>query len=148
MAASVPVRLEIPSIGVNVSIIDLGLNADGTLEVPPDATEAGWYTGAPTPGETGPAIITAHVDWNGAEGVFFNLRNLQPGAEIIVLRDDGSRAVFSAGTVERFPKGAFPTATVYGDIDRPGLRLITCGGAFDDAARSYIDNVIVFADLV
>lgn len=147
MGASAPVRLEIPSLGVDVSIIDLGLNTDGTLEVPPDAAAAGWYTGAPTPGETGPAIVTGHVDWDGVEGVFFDLRNLKPGAEIIILREDGSRAVFSASTIERFPKDAFPTETVYGDLDRPGLRLITCGGSFDESARSYRDNIVVFANL-
>lgn len=148
MDTSKPVRIEIPSLGVDTLIIDLALNTDGTLEVPPDGTTAGWYTGAPTPGETGPAIIAGHVDWHGTEGVFFNLRNLQPGADIIVSRENGSRAIFSATTIEHFPKDAFPTATVYGDIDHPGLRIITCGGSFDENARSYTDNIIAFADLV
>lgn len=147
MVASKPVRLEIPSLGIDTVIIDLALNADGTLEVPPDGTTAGWYTGAPTPGEVGPAILAGHVDWHGTDGVFFDLRRLQPGASIIVSREDGSRAVFSATAVEGFPKDAFPTATVYGDIDHPGLRLITCGGDFDENARSYTDNIIAFADL-
>ena len=147
MAASKPLRLEIPSLGVDTPIIDLALNSDGTLEVPPDGTSAGWYIGAPTPGEIGPAIIAGHVDWHGADGVFFDLRNLQPGAAIIVSREDGSRAVFSATAIEQFPKNEFPSATVYGDIDYPGLRMITCGGSFDENASSYTDNVIAFASL-
>lgn len=148
MPASTPVRIEIPSIGVDTNIIDLGLNADGTMQVPPDGTSAGWYTGAPTPGETGPAIIAGHVDWQGTDGVFFDLRNLQSGARIIVSRADGTRAEFSADSVEHFSKSDFPTDTVYGDIDRPGLRIITCGGSFDEQASSYTDNVIAFAELV
>jgi hypothetical protein len=36
----------------------------------------------------------------------------------------------------------------YGDLDHAGLRLITCGGSFDRQARSYDDNIVVFADLV
>ena len=142
-----PARLEIPSIGVDTDIIDLGLDTDGALEVPPDGKDAGWYTGAPAPGEVGPAIIAGHVDWQGTDGVFFDLRNLETGADIIVTREDGSRAVFTATSVEHFPKEDFPTDVVYGDIDHPGLRIITCGGSFDETARSYNDNIIAFADL-
>jgi sortase (surface protein transpeptidase) len=147
-AAQRPVRLEIPSISVDTDIIDLGLDTDGTLEVPPDGKAAGWYTGAPAPGEVGPAIIAGHVDWEGTDGVFFDLRNLEPGADIIVTRADGSRTVFTATSIEHFPKDDFPTDVVYGDLDHPGLRIITCGGSFDETARSYTDNIIAFADIV
>lgn len=63
-------------------------------------------------------------------------------------RVDGSTAVFRVSRVQTFPKEAFPTAAVYGNLDHPGLRLITCGGSFDRAARSYVDNIVAFADLV
>jgi hypothetical protein len=49
---------------------------------------------------------------------------------------------------EQVLKSYFPTKMVYGNIDHAGLRLITCGGSFDPQARSYDDNVIVFAELV
>jgi sortase (surface protein transpeptidase) len=147
MAASTPVRIRIPAIGVDSGLMDLGLQSDGSLEVPPEGFPAGWYTGAPTPGELGPAIIAGHVDWNGSPGVFFALRDLTPGAEIAVERKDGSTAVFRVSSVEQFPKGEFPTDAVYADIDHAGLRLITCGGSFDRQARSYEDNIVVFAAL-
>lgn len=118
------------------------------MEVPPDGDLAGWYKGAPTPGELGPAIIVGHVDWAGDLGVFYNLRNLEPGDHITITRMDGSTAEFQVAQVEQFSKNEFPTNAVYGDIDHPGLRLITCGGSFDRAARSYVDNIVVFADLV
>jgi len=146
LPASAPVRVVVPSIGVDSGLLDLGLQADGTLEVPPDGTSAGWYTDAPTPGELGPAVIAAHVDWQGRPGVFHRLRDVRPGEEISVLREDGTTAVFLVTTVEQFAKDEFPTQTVYGDIDHAGLRLITCGGAFDGSARSYVDNVVVFAE--
>ena len=104
-------------------------------------------TEAPTPGELGPAIIAGHVDWDGSPGVFFALRDLASGAEIAVEREDGSTAVFRVSSVEQFPKGEFPTDAVYADIDHAGLRLITCGGSFDRQARSYRDNIVVFAAL-
>jgi sortase (surface protein transpeptidase) len=148
MARSAPVRIGIPSIGVDSALMGLGLEADGSLEVPPEGFPAGWYTGAPTPGELGPAIIAGHVDWAGSPGVFFSLRDLGPGDTIDVDREDGSTARFAVSSVQQFPKDAFPTEAVYADIDHAGLRLITCGGSFDRDARSYRDNIVVFADLV
>ncbi len=145
MGAATPVRLQVPAIGVDSDLMELGLLADGTLQVPPTGFPAGWYTGAPTPGELGPAIIAGHVDWGGEPGVFFDLGKLTPGDDIAVARDDGSTAQFRVDRVERFPKDAFPTALVYGDLDHAGLRLITCGGDFDRQAGSYKDNIVVFA---
>jgi len=147
LTRSVPVRLKIPSIGVDTPLIDLAVTPDGTLQVPPDGARAGWFTGAPTPGERGPAIITGHVDWNG-KGVFFDLHQLTDGKRIEVTRQDGSTAVFAVTRVQQVPKGSFPTQQVYGDVDHPALRLITCGGSFDHSAHSYRDNIVVFADLI
>jgi len=128
--------------------MDLGLEDDGSLEVPPEGFPAGWFTEAPTPGELGPAIIAGHVDWGGDPGVFYDLRQLVPGDEVTVSRQDGSTAVFRVTRVDRYPKDDFPTELVYGNIDHAGLRLITCGGSFDAQARSYVDNIVAFAELV
>lgn len=148
MTAAAPLGLRIPAIGVDSELVGLGLQDDGTLEVPASGFPAGWYTGGPTPGELGPAIITGHVDWGGQPGVFFDLGQLGRGDEIEVTRQDGSAAHFRITRVERFAKDQFPTHAVYGDLDHAGLRLITCGGTFDHQARSYRDNLIVFAELV
>jgi sortase (surface protein transpeptidase) len=148
MAASVPVRVQIPAIGVDSELIELGLQADGTMEVPAEGFPAGWFTGAPTPGEQGPAVLAGHVDWGGSPGVFYDLRKVVAGDEITVSRADGSTAVFRVSEVGQYPKDAFPTAAVYADLDHAGLRVITCGGDFDHAAHSYEDNTVVFADLI
>lgn len=148
LPASKPRNIAIPTLEVTSEVIDLGLNPDGSMEVPPGAHQAGWYTGSPTPGETGPAVIAAHVDWDGEPGVFFQLREMKPGDEVIVTRQDGITAVFRVDRVDQYAKDLFPTEAVYGNIDRPGLRLITCGGQFNDEARSYLDNIVVYASLV
>jgi sortase (surface protein transpeptidase) len=144
---SPPVRLQVPAIGVDSTLMPLGLTADGSLEVPPSGFPAGWFTGGPKPGEVGPAVMAGHVDWGGSKGVFYDLRSLKPGDRITVTRADGSTVDFAVVSVQQFPKDAFPTDAVYGDLDHPGLRLITCGGSFDRRARSYVDNIVVFADL-
>jgi sortase (surface protein transpeptidase) len=142
------VRLQVPAIGVDSKLMALGLQDDGSLEVPPAGFPAGWFTGAPRPGEVGPAVMAGHVDWGGSPGVFYNLRSLKPGDQITVSRADGTAVVFAVTSVQQFPKDAFPSKAVYGNLDHPGLRLITCGGSFDRGARSYVDNIVVFADLV
>ena len=148
LPGSRPVRLQIPALGVDTGLLDLGLQADGTLEVPPDGASVGWFTGAPTPGAMGPAVIVGHVDWAGELGLFYYLKDLTSADDITVTRADGTQARYRVTSNEEFPKDEFPTDAVYGNIDHAGLRLITCGGEFDRQARSYTDNIIVFADLV
>ncbi|GGT92069.1 class F sortase [Actinomadura citrea] len=144
---SLPVRVSIPSIGVRAPLARLGLVAGGEVQVPPADRpgEAGWYEGGPTPGERGAAVILGHVDSAKGAAVFYDLGRLRPGHRVEVSRADGRVAEFTVESVERVRKGRFPTARVYGPLDHPGLRLVTCGGAFDRAERSYQDNVIVYA---
>lgn len=140
-----PVRVEIPSIGVDASIVPLGLNTDRTLQVPGDFGDAGWWTGGPRPGEPGPAIIAGHVDSYTGPAVFFRLGELGRGAEIVVVRRDGTRARFRVVGREQYPKDAFPTERVYGRTPDPTLRLITCSGTFDRSSGHYLDNTVVYA---
>lgn len=148
LAASRPQQLVIPSLHLDAEVIDLGLEPDGAMEVPPDGSTAGWYVHSPTPVELGPSVLAAHVDWQGRPGVFADLSRVAPGDPVQVRRADGSSVSFTVRRVERYPKDRFPTAEVYGDVDTAQLRLITCGGAYDPAARSYRDNVVVYAERV
>jgi hypothetical protein len=147
---AVPVAVALPSIGVTSDLLRLGLNDDGTVAVPPLERDdrAGWYERGPAPGAVGPAVILGHVDSaQYGPGVFFDLGALQVGDAIEVARADGSVAEFVVDRVEVHAKDDFPTIDVYGNTDDAQLRLITCGGDFDSAARSYEDNVVVFATL-
>jgi sortase (surface protein transpeptidase) len=145
----VPAEIDIPRIGARSSLVGLGLAADGTVETPPVEApmQAGWFTGAPKPGEPGPAVVLGHVNGGGQAGIFARLHELAPGDEVLVRRTDGTVAKFAVTRVDQVPKADFPTEAVYGDTEGPELRIITCGGTFDQAARSYRDNVIVYAKL-
>jgi hypothetical protein len=145
--AARPVWLSIPVIGVRTSLVDLGLRANGTLQVPSSTAVAGWYTGSPRPGAVGAAVIAGHVDSRSGLGIFFWLRELRPGDRIYVGRADGTMAVFTVTAVRKVAKDLFPTAAVYGAVPDPELRLITCGGVFDRSTGSYLSNVVVFARL-
>jgi hypothetical protein len=145
---SKPVRLEVPAIGVDATIIDLGLNPDGSLEVPEDFSETGWWSGGPRPGELGPSVIAGHVDSKSGPAVFYRLRDLAKGDTIKVHGRGGSTTSFTVQRLEQHPKDDFPTDAVYrSDLDQHALRLITCGGSFDRSTGHYRDNIIVFATL-
>jgi sortase (surface protein transpeptidase) len=150
MAASAPLRIEIPVLGVSAPVMRLGLNGDGTVQVPPlaDHNLAGWYDGSITPGQRGSSIILGHVDSNTGISVFFYIKNLRPGNEIKIARADGSTATFAVDGVQKIVKSAFPTHAIYGNVSYPSLRLITCGGPFDAATGQYLDNIAVYSHLV
>ncbi|HEY2044807.1 MAG TPA: class F sortase [Jatrophihabitans sp.] len=151
LARSTPVQLSIPSIGVTSSLINLGLNPDRSVQVPPLTRDsrAGWYKYSPTPGQLGPSIILGHVD--SAEygpGIFFKLGAMRPGQMLTVTRADRTAAVFRVDRVVSYPKGHFPTLDVYGNTDHAALRLITCGGKFDLSSHNYLSNIVVYASLI
>jgi len=140
-----PVVLSIPAIGVLAQIVRLGLNPDGTLQVPRAFDEAGWWTGSTLPGERGSAVILGHVDSFTGPAVFYRIRDLEPGDRVYVWGADGVPASFVVQRVEQYPKNAFPTGVVYGAVRYPALRLVTCGGSFDFTTHHYRDNIVVFA---
>jgi sortase (surface protein transpeptidase) len=146
----VPVRLEIPRIGVATGLQRLGRAGDGTVEVPhgPGRWDvAGWYADGTRPGDLGSAVILGHVDSKSGPAVFYRLRELRPGDRVEVVRAGGSRIAFTVERVEQYDKRRFPTADVYYPTLEPRLRLVTCGGVFDRDSGHYTDNVIVFAAL-
>jgi sortase (surface protein transpeptidase) len=140
-----PVRLRIPAIGVDAQVDPLTVDKNGVLP-PPEANErTGWWRDGPEPGERGPAIIVGHVDSYKGPAVFIRLIDLHSGDQILIDRADGTTAAFVTQRVEQHAKDDFPTQAVYGRTPDPQLRLITCGGEFDDRDRRYLDNVIVYA---
>ena len=140
-----PVEVEVPSIGVRSTLVDLHLDGQGALEAPTDYGTAGWFVDGPQPGQPGPAVVAGHVDSKDGPAVFYRLADMAVGDEVIVSRQDADPARFAVTRVEQYPKDAFPTAAVYGPVPGPELRLITCGGTFDRRAGSYRDNVVVYA---
>jgi hypothetical protein len=147
LAPSVPVALSIPSLRVTSGLTKLGLNTDRTVQVPVSYHEAGWYDLGPTPGSLGPAVILGHVDSKAGPGIFYRLGTLRPGAALTVTLADGATATFSVTAVAEYRKDVFPTQLIYGPLDYPGLRLVTCGGAFDARTGHYLSNIVAYARL-
>lgn len=141
-----PTRLKIPAIGVDAPVVPVGLNPDGSMEIP-GATEVGWYEPGTRPGEPeGSAVLAAHVDYAGQRGAFFDLRSLPDGAEVIVESAEGPSLRFVVGERFQVDKDELPVDELFRSSGPEVLTLITCGGAFDRSIRSYDDNIVVRAD--
>jgi sortase (surface protein transpeptidase) len=148
---STPVSIEIPAIGVHSVLLSLGVKRDGTMEVPPlhrKPNAAGWYKYSVTPGQIGTSVIEGHVDSKQGPAVFFRLGALRPGNLVSVRLADGVTGVFRVTGVRQYSKAKFPAKTLYRATRFAGLRLITCGGAFDYASSQYLSSIVVFAFLV
>jgi LPXTG-site transpeptidase (sortase) family protein len=140
-----PVQLSIPDLEVDGPVLPAGVNSENELDVPPDALTLVWYRHGPLPGEPGSAVIAGHLNWQGVTGLFANLASTPVGATVTVTYGDGSQRAFTVTTVELVPK---PEVSVNGVFARDGervLRLVTCGGEFDDSVNSYRSNVVVTA---
>ncbi|WP_326647028.1 class F sortase [Streptomyces anthocyanicus] len=146
---SKPVRLLIPEIAVDAPFTDLAIGDKGQLQPPPagDTNLVGWYAKGVSPGERGTSIIAGHVDTKTSAAVFARLDQLDKGDKFQVRRADGRSASFVVDGLETFAKDEFPSDRVYGDADRPEVRLITCAGDYDHKVKDYTDNLVVFAHL-
>ncbi|MBW3358637.1 class F sortase [Streptomyces microflavus] len=146
-----PRSVEVPSVGIDAPVVPRGLDKDGAIDPPPyDLPQtAGWYGKGTEPGAEGAALIVGHVDTESEPAVFYGLSAVQPGEKVRVVRDDGSVAEFTVDDVQVVTRERFDAEKAYGPrVDgRAELRLITCGGKYDEKSRSYTANVVVSAYL-
>ena len=138
-----PATITIPAIGVHAPIVGVGLQADGAMQVP-EPDQVGWYKLGPRPGDSGPAVLVGHVNYR-RPAVFYRLRELRPGDEILIGQRGGTTTRFLVGRLERHPKTALPTKRIWTGATRPLLRLITCDGIYDRTTGHYRENLIVYA---
>lgn len=140
-----PASLRIDAIGVDAPIITAGVADNGEMELP-GAEEAAWYKYGPTPGDqVGSAVIAAHVDWAGTPGPFFGLLEIPVDSIVTVVMDDGTEHRYRTVDTSQYAKEDLPIDELFRREGEHVLALVTCGGNFDAAQRSYSDNVVAIA---
>ncbi len=143
--APVPVGLDLPTIGVtDAPVTPVGVEGNGDMEIP-GASEVGWYRFGPSPGDTGSAVLAAHIAYNGVDGVFRNLADMRAGERFSVIFSDGQRREFEVLGLRQWSKLDIPLEELFARDGVPRLALITCGGTFNRALDSYDDNIVVIA---
>lgn len=143
-ADAAPVRISIPSLGIDGPVTPVGIAVDRQLDVP-GAQTAGWYRHSALPAAEGAMVIAAHVDYGGSQALFFNLRLAEPGDTILLEDPDGSVRTYQVETIVLYDKAELPSAELFRATGAHALHLVTCGGTFDPEARSYRGNQVVTA---
>ena len=139
-----PVRIAIPAIELDEPVVELGLTPEGTMEVPSDYGDVGWFADGGRPGGIGPTVIAGHVDSTTGPAVFGRLPQLSAGDVITTTNSIGETTRYRVDSVGDFSKNEFPTVDVFGATPEDRIRLITCSGNFDAAVGSYERNFVVF----
>ena len=145
-----PQRLRMDALGgVDMPVDVVGVESDGQMEVPDDADRAGWYEFGPTVGEPmGTAVIVAHSgSYITPRGQIAELDDLDPGDAIAVTRTDGRTVGYEVTGVDVLDKTTIDLDAYFRRDGAPRLVVITCGGDWDDEARSYEQNVVATARL-
>ncbi|MDE2212976.1 MAG: class F sortase [Patescibacteria group bacterium] len=146
---SAPVRLIIPSLGIDANIQYVGLSYIGhNIGVPNNFIDVAWYKYGTVPGEQGTAIIDGHVD-NGLSlaGVFKHLNTITPGAHIYVLTQSGKKLQFVVTDVQSYPYQSVPMGEILSANDAARLDLITCDGGWVAGQRTYDHRLVVYTEL-
>ena len=151
VAPDLPKYITIPTISVNEArVVGLGLLKDGEISNPDNIYDAGWYKASAKPGQAGAMFIYGHVSSWTANGVFYNLKKLKAGNQIIISRGDDQTFTYQVVTSKTFPRDAVDMNAVLAPVDpnKPGLNLMTCTGKVIPGTSDFTERLVVFTSLV
>jgi hypothetical protein len=145
-AVAVPVRLQIPVIGVSATVVSVGVDADGGLGIPADPSVVGWWAGGGSPGQpSGATVLTGHIDSAvSGPGALFRLQDVRPDATVIVTAG-GHTYRYVVQAIRAYSKTSLPAAALFDQQVTPRLIIVSCGGPFDAATGHYLDNIVAYA---
>jgi len=146
--AGVPIRIRIPSIEVDASVVDVGLGKTGNMAVPLSYSDAGWYRYGPKPGEAGSAVLDGHIDNGfGLPAVFARLKELKEGDDIYIETKEGETLHFVVETAETYDVAHVPLEKLFNRDDTARLNLVTCEGEWLAEEKMYDERHVVYAVL-
>ncbi|MES2436634.1 MAG: class F sortase [Patescibacteria group bacterium] len=147
--AITPDRLQIPVLHVDAHVQHVGMTKKGTMSVPSNYTDVGWYRHGSMPGDNGIAVFDGHVDNGvGLAGVFKHLKTLKAGDDIYIVNKEGKKIHFKVTGIQDFPHDTKDTASIFQTTGTPSIKLITCEGEWNKELKTYMQRLIVSAELV
>lgn len=159
-ARGLPTTVDIPSINVHAThLIALGLNKDGSPSTPPTNTPQilGYYGLGGPPCQPGPSkvpfVLIGHIDGNHQNGVFYQLKNLKPGATITINLDNRKSCTYRTTKLAEYKKqdltqkNVAAAKQIWGPVTDGEIRMISCGGAFIGPPLYYQDNLVGMGNL-
>ena len=143
---SLPVKLIIPSIGVDARVLPMGLTATGNMQAPLTNSDTGWYKYGARPGNDGSAVIDGHLGLS-SEAVFGKLDQVGVGDVISVVDDQGATISFKVRKTEAYDKGSDAT-DIFNSKSGSHLNLITCNGDWEAKQATYSKRLVIFSDRI
>ncbi|HKF17765.1 MAG TPA: class F sortase [Candidatus Dormibacteraeota bacterium] len=140
--AKPPVRLRIPTINVDASVEQVGVDSQGRVAAPSKTDNVGWYKLGTAPGDAGNAVIDGHLDWYDGPAVFARLGKMKVGDQITIFRGDGTQVQFIVDATSVMPYDA-STDAMFTKSGPPSLTLITCAGTWDRQRGTYLQRLVV-----
>jgi LPXTG-site transpeptidase (sortase) family protein len=147
-APGIPMRLRIPSIGLDTSALPVGLTSTKALDIPADGKRVGWYEYGPRPGLSGNAVIDGHRSTVAGPAIFQNLHNLTVGDLLYVTDDHGATRAFRVMQMASYYLDKAPLMQIFGPSSAIHLNLITCNGTWLPQAQTFDQRLIVYTSLV
>ena len=149
-ALTPPVRLIIPSIGVNAFVESEGVLTNGDMETPTGKPwdDVGWYNSGPVPGQRGSSVIDGHLDKPGGyPAVFWRLRELHTGDAVMIVNTQGKTIHFRVTEVMAYTPQQAPLQEIFGNGGGTFLNLITCAGDWIPSQHQTTLRLVVYTTL-
>lgn len=145
---SEPQQIRIPQIGVTAPVESVGLDGQGRMKSPVDYANVAWFNLGYKPGEQGSSVIAGHLDDPRANpAVFWDIKLLKKGDEILVTDKDGHERKFKVTRSEKYEYNKVPLKEIFGKEGKPTLALITCEGNYNQSAHNYSHRYVVYSEL-
>jgi LPXTG-site transpeptidase (sortase) family protein len=148
--AANPVRLIIPAIAINAPVEGIGTQSNGDLATPAQNAweDVGWYNLGPHPGERGSAVMDGHLDRPGGyPAVFWRLRDLHVGDEVLVMNTSGKTLRFQVTRIALYTPQEAPIQDIFGNWGGTYLNLITCAGDWIPSQHQTNLRLVVYSTL-
>jgi LPXTG-site transpeptidase (sortase) family protein len=142
-------RIIIDKAKIDAPIVEKGVNEDGVMQAPDNASDVAWYDFSAHPGFGGNVVFAAHVDYiHVGPAVFWNLKDLESGDLIRVQLADGTEYNYSVDFKQQFDAATAPVNDIVGPTPKEMVTLITCGGVFNSATHQYDKRLVVRAERI
>jgi Sortase family. len=139
VADDMPRILTVPSLNLTARVSEVGLTSANKIDVPGDASFAGWYNGSAKLGDIGASFLTGHYNGVDAGGIFDSLNRIESGATITVEMGDGAKYNYEVINIENHPIAQVDMSkalsTSEGVVE--GLNIMTCQGTWSGAGFSH-----------
>ena len=148
VAVDAPAAVRVPSVGLELGVVPVGVRDDGQMDVPDLVREVGWYRFGPAPGaDAGSAVLAAHVDSDIGSAPMASVLRAAEGDAVEISTASGAELRYRITSIEQVSKDELRLDALFARDGEHVVRLVTCGGEWDAAAGAYEDNIVVTAVL-